>query len=119
MDQTFLDTGRLSMPKLKPSNKKTLAAEKRRWSKVTAKQDDISYIYELSFAGFDKDNISISIKNNILTLSARQKEKSKSKQHQLYSDANFYYSFAVPKHKGKPDIVRKNNKIIVTLSKEK
>lgn len=117
MNQVFLDTHRRYQEMQKSANNKARLMERKRWSKMAVRQNDTSYRYELSFSGFDKDRIAVSITNNILTLAATQNEQSNKTHYQVHSDANFHYSFSVPQYKGEPTIIRENNKITVIFSK--
>jgi HSP20 family molecular chaperone IbpA len=82
---------------------------------VFSHQDEKYYYYELSFSGFKKEDVSVEIKNNILTFSAKEKEENKEKKQ--YLAANFFYSFSLPQYDNKhqPEIIREDKKIIVKL----
>jgi len=84
---------------------------------VNSNEDEDNYYYELQFAGVKKEEINVSLQDNILTFSATQKiEKNKK-----FNGANFYYSFAVGNFdRGvEPDIRRLEDRIIVKLKKDK
>ncbi len=86
---------------------------------ISKKEDDENYYYELNFAGLKKEDIVVIIKDNNLTFSAEKKSaKSENKNQEQYA-SNFYYSFSIPKinQKVEPQIIKEENKIIVTLKK--
>jgi len=126
MDKMFDDNRKYLnqvLAETKKQNKELAKSGKNKsgqnWSKVTMKQDDTSSIYELSFSGFNKNNIEVSVKNNILTFTAKQEEKDKNKKQESYFDNSFYYSFAIPDFQGNPEIVREDGKVTVKLAKVK
>ena len=88
-------------------------------SQVVSKEDDVSYSYELNFSGFKKEDISVVIKDNILTFKAQNKKDLGSKNQKYSSSADFYYSLSIPQYdvKKDPEIVREDNKITVKLFK--
>ncbi len=67
---------------------------------VTSKREDNKLSYRLDFSGYDKDDIIVNIKENILTLSANKKQQNSQKNDNKIlrskSIANFYYSFSLP-----------------------
>ncbi len=86
-------------------------------------QDKKFLIYKLNFKGYNKDDIEVSVNNNILKISANKKqekvqnkgEKALSKK---ISENNFYYSFYLPKNIDiNPDIKRTDNEILVKFKK--
>lgn len=83
---------------------------------VLKTEDKENYYYELKFAGLKKEDIAVSIKNNILTFSG---EELKTKNNKANSAASFYYSFSIPSYNNKqePEILRQDNKITVKLKK--
>jgi HSP20 family molecular chaperone IbpA len=82
---------------------------------VSTKEDDKFFYYELSFAGFKKDEVLAEVKDGELKFSGESKTDEKNtKSHQ-----NFLYSFSTPQTKAKkePEIIKQDNKIIVKFSK--
>jgi HSP20 family molecular chaperone IbpA len=115
MDKIF-ENHRKRMDQIFLNDEKT---QKKNLSKVSTKEDEKSYVYELSFSGFDKENITTSIIDNTLTFSAKQEKKDNSKDKELYSNNSFHYSFSIPKHEGEPEIIREKDKVTVKLYKKK
>lgn len=87
---------------------------------ISSKQDDNFYYYELNFSGFNKQDIMVGVKDNILTFSAQNKKESVDKKQEISASSNFHYSFMVPEYdqKKEPEIIREDNKIIVKLNKK-
>lgn len=90
-------------------------------SSISKQETKNSYIFELNFNGFNKDEITIEIKDKILNISANSNKKDKSKKHHHQSSSNFYYSFFLNKldQNQQPQIKRQKNNIIITLKKLK
>ena len=86
---------------------------------ASKKEDDKNYYYELNFAGFKKEDIVVSIKNNLLTFSAEKKKESDDKNKQSYA-SNFYYSFSIPKRDEnvEPEISKQDDKVVVKFVKK-
>lgn len=86
-------------------------------AQVSKKEDDENYYYEMDFAGFKKEDVVVSVKNDILTFSAKKKIDDKDKK--SYATSDFYYSFSVPKRDKDvaPEIVKEDNKVLVTFAK--
>ena len=87
---------------------------------ISTKEDNNFYYYELNFSGFNKQDIVVGIKDNILTFLAQSKKENKDKKQKSESSSNFHYSFLVPEYdlKKDPEIIREENKITVKLSKK-
>ena len=87
---------------------------------ISTKEDNNFYYYELNFSGFNKQDIAVGIKDNILTFLAQNKKENKDKKQKSESSSNFHYSFLVPEYdlKKDPEIIREENKITVKLSKK-
>lgn len=90
-------------------------------SQVTSSEDADSYYYQLDFSGFKKEEILVAIKDNVMSFSAENKKSENSKELNSRSSASFHYSFSVPHYdvKKEPEIIRKDNQIVVKLSKKK
>ena len=88
-------------------------------TQISKKEDDKGYYYELSFDGYDKDDILVSVKDGSIIFQAKKELKEKKDGGNSYSRSNFYYSFSVPKDvvKTEPKIVREDNKVLVEFSK--
>lgn len=89
-----------------------------RQSEVRRSEDDDNYIYELTFSGFEKNEVTAEIKNNALTFAGKKTNK---KDEQNLSATNFYYTFSLPKYdlKNDPEINKEEGKITVKLRKKK
>ncbi|MBU6339500.1 MAG: Hsp20/alpha crystallin family protein [Rickettsiales bacterium] len=111
MDKIFSDHQEY-MAKTFAESKKNNATR----TSVAQKEDDDNYYYELNFAGFKKDDVVVSLKDDILTFSAAKKSDEKAKEQYA---SNFYYSFSVPQRneKTEPQIIKEDNKVIVKLAK--
>ncbi len=94
-------------------------------SYLSQREDDNSVYYQLNFSGFDKEEISVKIENNILNLSAKKsgndRNKDKKSDAKLIQNSNFFYSFSLPKNidVNNPQITKKDGEIIVRFSKKK
>lgn len=87
-------------------------------SQVSTSEDEKNYYYELTFSGFKKEEISVQVKDDILTFSGQNHvENNQNPQ----ASSSFHYSFSAPKFdtKKEPEIIRSDNKIVVKLSKKK
>lgn len=82
-------------------------------SQVSTSEDNNNYYYELSFSGFKKEDISVQVKDHVLTLSATKNQDSE-------GSSSFHYSFLAPKSDvtKEPEIVRSDDKIVVRLGKK-
>lgn len=111
MDKVFSDHQEY-MAKAFAESKKSNATK----TSIAQKEDDDNYYYELNFAGFKKDDVVVSLKDDILTFSAAKKSDEKAKEQYA---SNFYYSFSVPQRNEKiePQITKEDNKVIVKLAK--
>lgn len=87
-------------------------------SMVIRNDDDENFIYELTFLGFSKDEVSAEIKDNILTFEGAKK---KQKDDENYLSSNFYYSFSLPEYNAKksPQISKEEDKVVVKFAKKK
>ena len=90
-------------------------------SKVSSIEDDKNYFYQLDFSGFKKEDIVVSVNNNSVSFSAENKKFKSDKAQEQQVQGSFYYSFLVPQYDGKkePEIIRKDNQVIVKLAKKK
>lgn len=90
-------------------------------SSVVTRQDENNYYYELSFSGFNKEEILVSIKNGFLTFSAKKNEETKDKKSESQSSSSFSYSFSTPQYDEKiePEITKQDGKVIVKFVKKK
>lgn len=86
---------------------------------VFQRNEKDSYLYELDFSGFKKEDVVVNIKDNILTFKAENKKENGDKNYNSYSSSSFYYSFSIPKYdtKKEPQITREDGKIIVKFAK--
>jgi len=105
-------------------NSKSNFSNSPNFVKIATNQDDKSLIYKLSFSGYDKDDIAIEIKDNILNFKAeKQRQESSDKNGKTIaksaSKSNFYYSLSLPKNidNNNPNIIRKNNVIEIIFKK--
>lgn len=82
-------------------------------------QDEGFYRYELTFNSFKKEDVVITVDNNIMTISARsEKSKKKKDKDESRSVNNFFYSLTIPSDAvGDPEIKRDDGKITITLKK--
>ncbi len=96
-------------------------SERGNVSKVTSSDDSDSYYYQLDFSGFKKEEIVVAIKNNVLNFFAENKKSESDKELDSSLSTSFYYSFLVPQYdlKKEPEIIRKDNQIVVKLAKKK
>ncbi len=87
---------------------------------VLKREDNQNYYYELSFTGFNKEDILVTIKSGFLTFSAKNEKENKSKDQKSYAAAKFNYSFSLPEYdeKKEPEILRQEDKIVVKLAKK-
>ncbi len=86
---------------------------------VSSTEDNDSFIYELNFSGFTKEEINVSMKDNVLTFFA---DKEKDKNDKVAVASSFSYSFLIPPQYDKkiePEITRQDDKIVVKLVKKK
>lgn len=60
-------------------------------SSLTISEDETEYIIELSLPGFDPQDITMEIENNVLSIEAKT-ETERSEKSQNYSDKEFTYS---------------------------
>ncbi len=83
-------------------------------SQVSSRQDKDNYYYELSFSGFKKEDVAVQFKDRVLTLSAVSDKEDQ-------GATSFNYSFLAPQAdvKKEPEVVRSDDKIVVTLKKGK
>ncbi len=90
-------------------------------SKVSTKEDAENYYYQLEFSGFKKEEILVSVKNNVVNFSAENKKSEHSKNQDLQDNMSFHYSFLATQYDSKkePEIIREDNKVIVKLAKKK
>lgn len=100
------------------SRKKNIKSEN---SSVMTKQDDNFYYYELSFSGFDKDKVLVSMKNGFLTFAANKDGEFKDKKSESKNASSFRYSFSIPAYNEKidPEITKMDDKIVVKFAKKK
>lgn len=119
MDEIFL-LHRKRMNDIFINSKKLEHQESKKYSKITKIENDNELIYELSFDGYKKDEIEVTLKENNLSFSAKNKEEEKSKNTISAQESNFYYSFYLPKYdiNQKPEIIRKDNLVKVVIKKE-
>lgn len=90
-------------------------------SKVYSSEDDKNYFYHLDFLGFKKEEIVVGIKDNSVSFSAESKKSGEDKNNSVSSHStSFHYSFSVPQYdtKKEPEIIRKDNQIVVKLAKK-
>ncbi len=82
-------------------------------TKISNRQDDENYYYELYFSDFKKDDIVVAIKDGNLSFFANKNDEK--------SQSNFYYSFSAPNYDSAkaPEISRQENLILVKLAKKK
>jgi HSP20 family molecular chaperone IbpA len=90
-------------------------------SKVSSTEDDKNYFYQLDFSGFKKEDVVVSVNNNSVSFSAENKKFKSNKTQEQQAQGSFYYSFLVPQYdeKKEPEIIRKDNQVIVKLTKKK
>ena len=83
-------------------------------SQVSSRQDKDNYYYELSFSGFKKEDVAVQFKDRVLTLSAVSGKEDQ-------GATSFNYSFLAPQAdvKKEPEVVRSDDKIVVTVKKSK
>lgn len=95
-------------------------SEKNNQVKISQKEDEDSYYYELYFTGFDKDEIIVGIKDNSLNFAAKSDKRISEKNSKSYNSSNFSYFFLLPDDAktDDPQIVRKSDKVIVQLAKK-
>ncbi len=88
--------------------------DKTNKSKVSTREDKDAYYYELSFSGFKKEDISVQIKDQVLTFSAQKNDE------KTQETSNFHYSFLAPQldAKKEPEIIRLDDKLFVKLWKK-
>ena len=115
MNDIFANHQRQMSQAFEEANKNNNAAR----TSVSKKEDDKNYYYELNFAGFKKEDIVVSIKNDLLTFSAEKKKESDDKNKQSYA-SNFYYSFSIPKRDEnvEPEISKQDDKVVVKFVKK-
>lgn len=86
---------------------------------VSMDEDSGNYYYQLSFSGFKKDEIIVSVDKNILKFFSKSREENgnKSKNQQ---ESSLYYVFSIPEwnHSKEPEILREDNRIIVRIAKK-
>ncbi len=94
-------------------------------SALSRTEDADNYIYELKFSGFKKEDVVASVRNGVVTFSAEKKAGEKAGfggENQAASPSSkFHYSFPTPQYdvKKEPEIIRKDDTIVVKLSKRK
>lgn len=90
-------------------------------SKVSSREDADNYFYQLDFYGFTKEEITVSVKDNVVNFSAENKKSDNEKNKEASARASFQYSFSVPDYdtKKEPEITQKDGQIIVKLAKKK
>lgn len=90
-------------------------------ARVSSSEDADNYYYQIDFSGFTKEEIVVGVKDNILSFAAENKKSGNDKNAEINSSSNFHYSFSIPQynHKKEPEIIRKDNQIIVKLAKKK
>ncbi len=89
-------------------------------SKIAFSEVDDGYIYELTFSGFQKEEVVINVENNNLLIFANnQKNSGLELENKKESVNSFYYSFSLPDfdRSKQPEIMKLENKIIVKLIK--
>ena len=89
-------------------------------SKINFSEVDDGYIYELTFSGFQKEEVVINVENNNLLIFANnQKNSGLELENKQESVNSFYYSFSLPDfdRSKQPEIMKLENKIIVKLIK--
>ena len=90
---------------------------------ISQKEDDKFVYYQLNSKGFDKDDISIKIKDKILSFAAKKLEnrttEDKCSKSISKMGSNFLYSFSVPRNVDldNPEITKENGKMIVKFKK--
>ncbi len=90
-------------------------------SRVSNSSDNNNYYYQLDFSGFKKEEILVSVKDNVVSFSAKSSETKSSEDSSSNASTQFHYSFLAPEydHKSDPEIIKKDNQIIVRLAKKK
>lgn len=90
---------------------------------VNIKDTDGNYLIEMAAPGFDKEDFSLKVEDNILTISASQKEEHES-ENEKYTRKEFHYqtfarSFTLPKKVDSTKIVAayENGILKITLPK--
>jgi len=127
MDEYFKEAEEMekSMNQIMEKHRKALnkafketAAKNSAQSFVTRNDDEENFVYELTFSGFSKDEVSAEIKDNMLVFSGAKKNK---KDAENYSSSNFFYSFSLPEYdyKKSPNISKEEGRVVVKLAKKK
>ena len=89
-------------------------------SKINFSEVDDGYIYELTFSGFQKEEVVINVENNNLLIFANnQKNVGLELENKKETVNSFYYSFSLPDfdRNKQPEIMKLENKIIIKLIK--
>jgi HSP20 family molecular chaperone IbpA len=89
-------------------------------SKIAFSEVDDGYIYELTFSGFQKEEVVINVENNNLLIFANnQKNVGLELENKKETVNSFYYSFSLPDfdRNKQPEIMKLENKIIIKLIK--
>lgn len=90
-------------------------------ARVSTREDDKNYFYELKFSGFDKDEIMVKTDNGMINFSANTKKEVNDKSRKSSTSSSFSYSFVVPNYdkKVKPEIIKEDDRITVKFTKLK
>ncbi|MDX2082363.1 MAG: Hsp20/alpha crystallin family protein [Rickettsiales bacterium] len=116
MNQAFIDHQKHMKEIFEEAQKNS---QNNNQSKISASQDDQNYYYQLDFSGFKKEEISVNIKDKIITFFGESKKSNQAKDRENQARSNFYYSFMVTDYDSKkaPEIIYQDNKIVVKLAK--
>jgi HSP20 family molecular chaperone IbpA len=110
-----------------PNNFQQFKRKIRNSGNVKLHEDDKNFYYELVFFGFSKDEISVEIKDNILTFQAIKKiiesnftNDKTTEEVKQQNNSSFNYSFLLNNYNNeKPaDITKLDDKIIVKIAKK-
>ncbi len=90
-------------------------------TEVIVDKKDKFYKYELTFSGYQKEDIVVEIKNNILAFYGKKSDKKENQKEQSYINKSFGYSFYVPSpyNNQNPKILREDQKITVIFELNK